>query len=524
MTMPTGGYARAPILLPDESAAAFVRHAANAHGDRPALIFADRALSYRDLAVEVDAVKHVMAEAGIVRGQRLGLSLANTPAYVAWMLAALDQGVVVVPIADSAPAIELRAKASLAAVAGVVVDADLADRRRGQLSEMSCPPLLLVAGDAAPAHTGSSSRFASPVPVPLPPPLPIGPDALAVMPFSSGTTGEPKPILLSQRNVLASRLMFADATRLDANSVLVHFLPLAHVYGWMALTAALGVGATVVLHARYDFDRLAADIERHRVNAVFAVSQTVIDIERADAATIGRLRSLRWVNTGSAPLAPAIMRAAAARGGFAITTGYGLTEAAPVAHSAVERRDLIDVETVGFAVAGTDLRLIDPDDPLRPLRTGAPGELVVKGPQVSLGYLKPDGGLDRGAWLADGAFRTGDLVETDAQGRLRIVGRIKNIIKYKGYSIAPAELEALLGGHPDVRDCAVVGQADAEAGEIPTAFVVARGAPPPSEDELIAYVRERVAPQRRVRRVVFVDRIPRSGAGKVLTGELLAQA
>ena len=511
MTAPMGRYARAPIVLPDESAAAFVRHAARTHDDRPALIFADRVLSYRDLAAEVDAATWVMAAAGLARGQRLGISLANTPAYVAWMLAALDLGVVAVPIADSAPAIELRAKATIAAIEALVVDMALADRRRAELASMPRPPRLLVAG-------GEMATL-----VARPPAPPVGADDLAVMPFSSGTTGEPKPILLSQRNVLAARLMFAQATGLDAGSALVHFLPLAHVYGWMALTAALGVGATVVLHARYDFDRLAADVERHGVNAVFAVSQTVIDIERADAATIHRLRSLRWVNTGSAPLAPAIMRAAAAKGGFAITTGYGLTEAAPVAHSAVERPDLIDVETVGFAVAGTELRLIDPDDPARPLAAGAAGELTVAGPQVSLGYLRPDGRLDRGAWLANGAFRTGDLVETDALGRLRIVGRIKNIIKYKGYSIAPAELEALLGGHPDVRDCAVIGEADAEAGEIPTAFVVARHEPAPSADELIAYVRERVAPQRRVRKVIFVDRIPRSGAGKVLTGELLAQ-
>ncbi len=506
------GYARPVLALPDESAAAFLAHAAAVHGDRPALIFDNAVLSYRALASRTELVKRTLAAAGLVRGERLGVSLPNTPYHVAWVLAALDLGIVVVPITDSAPAAEVRSKAAVAGVAAIVVDAASADRRRAELAGMAPLPLLLIAED----------EFAGQAP--LAPATPSDPHALAVMPFSSGTTGEPKPILLSQQNVLASRLLFAQATVLGPDSALVHFLPLAHVYGWMALTAALGVGAKVVLHARYDFDRLAADVERHGVNAVFAVSQTVIDIERADAAAIRRLRSLRWVNTGSAPLAPAIMRAAAARGGFPITTGYGLTEAAPVAHTAVERPELIDVETVGFAVADTRLRLIDPDDPVRPLPPDAAGELVVAGPQVALGYMGGDGSVDRASWLADGGFRTGDLVQLDAAGRLRIAGRIKNVIKYKGYSVAPAELEAILGSHPDVRDCAVIGQADPVAGEIPTAFVVARRQPPPAADDLIAYVRERVAPQRRVRKVVFVRRIPRSSAGKVLMQELLAQA
>jgi acyl-CoA synthetase (AMP-forming)/AMP-acid ligase II len=178
---------------------------------------------------------------------------------------------------------------------------------------------------------------------------------------------------------------------------------------------------------------------------------------------------------------------------------------------------------VGFDTADTDLHLVDPDDPGRVVDPGEAGELVVSGPQVSLGYLNADGRLDRASWLTNGGFRTGDLVERDSLGRFRIVGRLKNIIKYKGYSVAPAELEALLGGHPDILDCAVVGRADAEVGEIPTAFIVLRRDHRLSSDDIIAFVRERVAPQRRIRDVVFVAEIPRSGAGKVLTRELLGQ-
>ena len=504
-------YTRPSIVLPQESCAAFLRHAVVEGADRPALVFQDRIISYGTLARWVEATKQRLTGAGFGGGSRIGISLPTTPVHVVWVLAVLDLGAIVVPIYDSAPAAELRVKCLAASVDALVVDAGSSDRRRGELADLPRPLPVL------PAEEEPESQFATAAP------LVPQPDDLAVMPFSSGTTGEPKLILLSHRNVLAARLMFAQATRLHAGAVLVHFLPLSHVYGWMALTAALGVGAKVVLHARYDFERLVADVERHRATAVFAVSQTIIDLERAGAATLAKWKSLSWVNTGSAPLAPAIMSAVAARYGFPVTTGYGLTEAAPVTHTPVERADLMDVECVGYAAADTVLRLIDPDDPARPLPQGGAGELVVAGPQVSLGYRHADGFLDRSSWLVDGGFRTGDLVEFDSLVRVRIVGRIKNIIKYKGYSIAPAELEALLAGHPAVLDCAVVGRADAEAGEIPTAFVVARHGPPPSADDVIAYVRERVAPQRRIRDVVFVDEIPRSSAGKVLARALLEQ-
>lgn len=505
-------YTRPSLFLPAESCAAFFRHAVVTGAKRPALVFEDQTVSYGELARRVEATKRHLIGANLGRGSHIGISLPTTPAHVVWALAALDLGATVVPIYDSAPATELRLKCLAAPVNALAVNAAAIDRRRAELAILPAPPALLLAEDEPQIDFAAAAPLAPPA---------LQPDDLAFMPFSSGTMGEPKLILLSHRNVLASRLLFAQATGLHAGSVLVHFLPLSHVYGWMALTAALGVGAKVVLHARYDFDRLVADVERHSANAVFAVSQTIIDLERAGTATVEKLKTLRWINTGSAPLAPSLMRTVATRYGFPVTTGYGLTEAAPVTHTAVERADLIDVNCVGYAAANTTLRLVDPDNPERSVPHRGAGELVVAGPQVSIGYRHANGKLDRSSWLADGGFRTGDLVEFDALMRICIVGRIKNIIKYKGYSVAPAELEALLADHPDVLDCTVIGRPDPEVGEVPTAFVVARKTPHSSEDDIIAYARERVAPQRCIRDVVFVDEIPRSSAGKVQTQALL---
>jgi long-chain acyl-CoA synthetase len=504
-------YSRPAIALPTESCAAFVWHTAARHPEQLALAAGTDRITYGELARRVAIARARLTARGLGLNSRIGMVLPTSIDYVVQNLAALDLGAIVAPIYDSAPAAELRAKCLAARVEAVVVEALQLERRRGELAGLSLAPTLL-----SPELEGA---------VPDRPHKGCAPQAdhLAFMPFSSGTTGEPKLILLSHRNVLASRLLFAQATGLTTQSVLVHFLPLSHVYGWMALTAALGAGATVILHARYDFDELVADIERHSATCVFAVSQTIIDLERAPADTVRRMQSMRWINTGSAPLAPSIMWAVADRYGFPVTTGYGLTEAAPVAHTPVERPDLIDVECVGYATADTELRLVDAEDPTRPAPDGSAGELVVRGPQVSLGYRLGDGSLDRSSWLSDGFFRTGDLVERDGFGRYRIVGRLKNIIKYKGYSVAPAELEALLGTHPGVRDCAVVGQPDPDAGEIPVAFIVPRQPGGLTDEEIISWVRARVAPQRRIRAVAFVEQIPRSSAGKMLTRELLNQ-
>ncbi len=343
----------------------------------------------------------------------------------------------------------------------------------------------------------------------------------AFLPFSSGSTGEPKAIVLTHRNVTASRVLFGAATGMNAASVLVHFIPLTHVYGWMAAGAAWAAGGTVVLHRRYEFAQVVADVKRYQATALFGVSQTIIDLAQAETSLAANLRSLRFVNTGSAPLAPEFLRDVGERFGVLVTTGYGLTEAAPVAHSTPEQPDLVDHLSVGYPVANTRVRLVDPDDRERPAAAGQAGELIVQGPQVADGYLMPDGRLDRAAWLPGDWFCTGDLVEHDARGRLRIVGRLKNVLKYKGYSVFPPELEALIAQHPDVRDCVVLGRPDPVAGEIPTAFVVAKDAAGRSPEAILQFVRARVAPQKRIRDVVFVEEIPRSPAGKVLAGELL---
>ena len=315
-------YARPPVALPQDSCADFLSKLLPSCGERTALMFGDRSLSYCELAAIVASFRQRLSKVGLAKGSRLAVAMPTSPEQIALMLAAFHLGVIVVPFYDSAPAAEIRAKCVAAAVDALAVDATAAEGHKDTLAGLAGAPFLLKIADVEPVGDPRGGEMSATV----------RPDDLAFMPFSSGSTGEPKLILLSHRNVLASRLLFAEATHLASSSVLVHFLPLAHVYGWMALTAALGRGAKVVLHQRYDFDHIAADIARHKATAIFAVSQVILDLSRADDKAARQISSLKWINTGAAPLAPAIIEEVATRYGLPITTGYGLTEAAPVAH------------------------------------------------------------------------------------------------------------------------------------------------------------------------------------------------
>jgi acyl-CoA synthetase (AMP-forming)/AMP-acid ligase II len=218
--------------------------------------------------------------------------------------------------------------------------------------------------------------------------------------------------------------------------------------------------------------------------------------------------------SGAAPLGAEIATDCAERLGCIVKQGYGLTEASPVTH--INPEDAVRRGTVGLPLPGTSCRIVDPeseaDSP-----PGQPGEVWIRGPQVMTGYLgRSDATADairEGGWL-----RTGDIGTMDDDGYLRIVDRLKEMIKVKGFQVAPAELEAVLVSHPAVQDAAVVPVADPELGEAPKAFVVRKEDVGP--DELIAFVAGQVAPYKKVRHVTFVDAIPRSASGKILRREL----
>ena len=340
----------------------------------------------------------------------------------------------------------------------------------------------------------------------------VDPGELAVLPFSSGTTGLSKGVMLTHRNLVANMEQIRAVHRIGADDVLIGVLPFFHIYGQtVVVNLGLSQGATIVTMARFDMGGFLDLMETHRVTRAHVAPPVVLGLAKAPGVD-GRDLALRVVISGAAPLDAATADRASERLGAPVRQGYGMTEASPVTHFAAdEQLDGQDPGAIGRLVGSTEGRLVDPE-------TGEDadaGEVWIRGPQVMRGYLGDDDAT-AATLTEDGWLKTGDIARLDDDGEVfRIVDRVKELIKYKGYQVPPAELEALLVNHPDVSDAAVIPIPDEAGGEAPMACVVPAG-DTLDPDALMAWVAERVAPYKRIRAVEIVDEIPKSASGKIL--------
>ena len=351
-----------------------------------------------------------------------------------------------------------------------------------------------------------------------PPAVDIDPGDIAALFYSSGTTGVPKGVELTHRAIVANLMQTAIALDCGEQDTVVAAAPFFHALGFaVLLNTSLSVGATVVSLPRFDLEAFLQAIQDHRVTGTIIVPPIALALARHPLVDEYDLSSLRFVGCGAAPLGAEVEEACAERLGCLFHQGYGMTEAtASIAIPRIAEPELHVYGQAGILVAGTEARVVDPESGAD-LGTGGTGEIWIRGPQLMRGYLgRPDATAE--TIDADGWLHSGDIGRVDADGRVFITDRIKELIKYKAYQVAPAELEALLCTHPAVAAAAVVGAPDEEAGELPTAFIVAAGEV--SDDELMAWVAERVAPHKRIRRVERIDEIPCSPAGKILRREL----
>jgi acyl-CoA synthetase (AMP-forming)/AMP-acid ligase II len=275
---------------------------------------------------------------------------------------------------------------------------------------------------------------------------------------------------------------------------------------------ALAAGATVVTMPRFELEPFLHTMETHAVSYAFLAPPIVLTLAKQPVVDRYDLSRLRVIVSGGAPLGAEVVIACRERLGCVVKQGYGLTEASPVTHINPADPDRIKAYTIGLLLPNTAGKVVDPESGAD-LGPDERGEVWVRGPQVMKGYLnRPDATAEM--ITPDGWLRTGDLGFVDTDGHFTIVDRLKELIKYKGYQVAPAELEAVLLSHPAVADAAVIPSPDDEAGEVPKAFVVTRGEI--SANELMAFVAGRVAPYKRIRRVAFIDQIPKSPSGKIL--------
>jgi acyl-CoA synthetase (AMP-forming)/AMP-acid ligase II len=303
---------------------------------------------------------------------------------------------------------------------------------------------------------------------------------------------------------------------------MVDFLPFFHIYGMaVLLLPGLAAGATQVTMPAFDLTRFLEIIEEHEATMLMMVPPALLAL--ANSTADADLSSVKYINSGAAPLPLDVARRVTERYGVTVVQGYGMTEASPVTHISLLGR--LKEGTVGPPVADTRQKVVSLETG-ETLPVGEIGELLVSGPQVMTGYYgRADATAesividDEGRWL-----RTGDIVSMDEDGYVTIHDRAKEMIKYKGYQIAPAELESVIMEHPDVADVAVIpkdtGTAD---GEFPKAFVVVRAGADLDADAVMAHVAERVAPYKKVREVEFIDAVPKNPSGKILRRELKAR-
>jgi acyl-CoA synthetase (AMP-forming)/AMP-acid ligase II len=360
--------------------------------------------------------------------------------------------------------------------------------------------------------------------------------ALAVLPYSSGTTGLPKGVMLSHYNLIANiyQLIGPNATALNSADTILCCLPLYHIYGLnVILNPALILGATLVLMSRFNVQHLAELVVRESVTMMPLVPPAINALcLAAEAGQFPREHKVRWVKSGAAPLAPDLPRRFTALTDILVCQGYGMTEASPVTHVGFLDPELYRPDSIGHPLAQTDCRVLsqseidpaDTPDDLTEAASDQPGELVMRGPQFMLGYWKEPQAT--AAVLRDGWYWSGDIVTRDREGFYRVVDRRKEMIKYKGFPVAPAEVEAVLLEHPAVKECGVVGKANADAGEIPVAFVALREGFADSsrlEQELCAFVADRLTHYKQPREVHFVDAVPKTASGKILRRELRKQ-
>ncbi|MFG2000518.1 class I adenylate-forming enzyme family protein [Spirillospora sp. NPDC048911] len=553
---------------PELTVGEIITAAARLYRDRTAVVDGDERLTFAQLGEHVAAFAHAVRDAGVRDGDVVLLHLPNNVWFLVGYYGALLAGATVSLTNPLQPAPGLRAllldTGAVLAVSHPAHVATLleAGRETGLRTVVvvpptACAPSAASSADEKPPAPGAEvvtlADFAAGRPA-VPPEISVSGEHVAHLAYTGGTTGVPKGVRVLHRNVVANVVQMMawraahlvsiesgglrlrpvpgvdDAGVRPGDAVTVMVSPLFHAHALIHTNFLLLSGTTIVLTGRFSPELLLAEIERHR--ATFVTGSPTMWHALLDSPEVGDrdLSSVQVISSGAGPIDPATLQAlGTAFPNAMISEGYGLTEAtclvsaAPLLRGARRKPGSVGVPIFDTTV---EIRPVTsgtaPSGPLGPLGPGETGELWVRGPQVTAGYLdRPEETADQ---FAGGWLRTGDIGHLDDEGFVFIADRAKDMLIYKGYNVYPRELEDILHDHPDVGAAAVVARSVPHAGQEPVAFVVPRSGADVDPDELMAFVAERVLPYKKIRAVRVVGTLPTSPSGKILKSELRAIA
>jgi acyl-CoA synthetase (AMP-forming)/AMP-acid ligase II len=476
--------------------------AAERFGERAFLLAGDEHWSFRDLDIVANRAARHLADRGVGHGDRVAVMVANRPEFLPLVLGASKLGAAAVLLSPAWKAREVDHAVGLTDPLHAVADGDAvgllgAALGADRVTDLDAVDLLAAPFDDEPAPPADPS---------------VGEDGESVLVFSSGTTGMPKAVRHTHRSMGHATRHWVDSLGLGPDDRFQVATPPSHILGLLNLLAAVEAGATVRLHRRFDLDELLRAIERDRMTLEMAVAPIALAMANHPSLESHDLSSLRYVMWGATPVSEQVAEVVTRRSGVRWLPAYGASEVPVLASNPVDRPDEWRLDSAGLPPEEVELRVVDLDSG-EPLPSGGVGEIQARGPSVMAGYLPESATASA---FVDGWYRTGDVGWIEPQGWVHLTDRAKEMIKVNGFQVAPAEVEAVLHGHPAVLDCAVFGLPDERAGEVPVGVVQLDPAVPLSDGELEGLVADSLATYKHLHHLVVVDAIPRLPSGKVL--------